>query len=680
MKMNQSLNLSKIENSIKVILTTIFFLFNIGISFAQPISEWAPFFHGVASGEPSENSIILWTRVTPDSMMTGNIEVDWKIATDPELTNILFSGVTEAEQIKDYTVKIKVEGLASGGTYYYGFSALGKNSLTGRTKTTPAGADAEHLKFGVVNCANFQTGYFNAYQQLSKRNDLDAVIFLGDFFYEYGNGVVANPDILADRQIEPANEVVTLDDYRMRYSTYHLDTNIIRLLQQHPLIAVWDDHEFANNAWIGGATNHNPGEGEWEDRKAAASQAYFEWIPIENNPDNRIYRSLRYGDLMELIMLDTRITGREEPFASLLDPGIQNPDRTILGTEQKAWFFDKLLNSDAKWKVVGNQVVFSKFSMGWLTILSPTQTFYGYENLFLDNWKGFPAEQQQVLDYIEENEIDNIVIVSGDIHNAFAQDVPNTPNEFILVDTANLTQVPLYTPSDTYDSVTGEGSLAVEMVVQSVTSDNFDELFGAVVAAFVAPFINKDIVAAAGSINLGNPNPQLKYADLANHGYFILDVKPDSVQGNWYYTPILNPSQDQTFGQAWYTLDGENRLRQSMNDSEPKFNQDTPAPPNPSGLVNVEFLSKKTSPFTLLGLYPNPFNEYQVLHFGLNKHSEIEISLLNGNGQTVEILFSGNQPEGVYAVDLKNMDLATGNYFWRIQLGDFIQLIKAVKQ
>lgn len=669
----------KIENSWKTLFTTFFFLLNFGIAFAQPVPEWAPFLHGVASGEPSENSIILWTRITPDSMIMGGIEVEWKIATDPELTDVIFSGISEAKMDNDYTLKIKVENLNSGTTYYYGFSAFGKNSLTGKTKTTPAGVAAEHLKFGVINCANYQLGYFNAYHQLSKRNDLDAIIFLGDFFYEYGNGVVANPDILTDRQIKPENEVVTLDDYRMRYSTYHLDTNTIRMLQQHPLIAVWDDHEFANNAWIGGATNHQPGEGLWEDRKAAASQAFFEWTPIESNPENRIYRSIQYGNLMELIMLDTRIIGREEPFDDILDPNIQNPNRTILGMEQKAWFFDRLTNSEAKWKVVGNQVVLSKFSMGWLTILSPAQSFYGYENLFLDGWKGFPAEQQEVLDFIDDNEIDNIVIISGDIHNAFAQDVPNSPNDFVLVDTANLTQVPIYSPSNNYNGATGEGSLAVEMVVQSTTSDNFDELFGAAVAGFVAPFINMDIVAANGTVNLGNPNPHLKYADLANHGYFILDVKPDSVQGNWFYTPITTPSQDQNFGQAWYTLDGENRLQNSSEESEPKSIQDTPAPANPPGLVNTKNLSKNKSPFTVLGLYPNPFKDYQFLHYSLNKNSNVQISLLNQKGQIVIELLNTNQPAGVYSFDLKNVDLANGSYFWKIQTGEFKKLIKVFK-
>ena len=642
--------------------------------------EWAPFFHGVASGDPSENSIILWTRVTPDSTIMGNIEVEWRIANDPELTDILQSGMVEAIPEDDYTVKLKIENLPSGSTFYYGFSAFGINSLTGRTKTAPSGVGVEHLKFGVVNCANFQTGYFNAYHQLSKRNDIDAVIYLGDFFYEYGDGTVANDDILDDRPIEPAHEIINLDDYRLRYSTYKLDSTTIRLFQQHPIIPVWDDHEFANNAWTGGSTNHEPNEGEWSDRVDAATQAFFEWMPIENNPQNQAHRSIRYGDLVELIMLDTRIAGRDEPFASILDPGLQNPDRTILGEEQKTWFFDRLLNSDAQWKIVGNQVVFSKFSMGWLTILSPAQSFYDYESLFLDGWKGFPAEQQEVLNFLDDNELDNVVIVSGDIHNAFAQDVPSSPNELILVDTAGLIQVPIYTPSDNYDGETGEGSLAVEMVVQSVTSGNFDEIFGAAIAAFVQPFINADLAAGGGAINLGNPNPHLKYADLTQHGYFILDIKPDSAQGNWYYTPILQPSQNQTFGQAWYTLSGENRLRQSANESEPKVIQDIPAPPNPPGLTNLKFSPDKQSPFTILGLYPNPFENFQTLHYALNQSSNIEMFLTDENGRIVRQLFKENQPSGIYGFELKSFNLPSGIYFWNIRTDEFLKSLKVVKK
>ncbi len=639
---------------------------------------WAPFLHGVASGDPSENSVILWTRVTPDSTVMGNsIDVEWTIADDPNLENVIQSGMAEVLLDKDFTLKLTVTGLEAGSTYYYGFEALGKHSLTGKTKTTPT--NPNHLKFGVINCANFQTGYFNAYHRLADHNDLDAIIFLGDFFYEYGDGVVANSAIVADRPIEPAHEIVTLDDYRLRYSTYHLDTNLIRLLQQYPLIAVWDDHEFANNAWIGGSTNHNPAtEGPWVDRKAAAHQAFFEWTPVTDHPENHIQRSIRYGDLAEIIMLDTRIVGREEPFASILDPGVSDPDRTILGTDQKTWLKEQILNSEAQWKILGNQVIFSKFSMGWLTMLAPVQSFYQYESQFLDGWKGFPAEQQEILDFLSDNNINNTVFLSGDIHTAFALDVPNTPNTFELIDTSTLAMVPIYTPSPGYDPETGEGSLAVEMIVQSTTSSNFDEQFDPFTANFLQSFISSDIVFQ-DTIHLGNPNPHLKYSNLIDHGYFILDIKPDSVQGNWYYTPILEITDEQTFGEAWYTLDGENHLQQAANDSAPKAVQDIPAPPNPPGLTNVKEATGKNNPINLLGLYPNPFSDFQTLHFAVNQKSFVNITLVNEKGQVVNTLVKNNLPAGVYDLKLKGDDLVPGIYFYRIQTEESVKVLKTIK-
>lgn len=639
---------------------------------------WAPFLHGVASGDPTETSVILWTRVTPDSTVMGNsIDVAWTIADDPNLENIIQSGMAEATMDRDFTLKLTVTDLEAGSTYYYGFEALGKHSLTGKTKTTPT--DTEHLKFGVLNCVNFQTGYFNAFHRLADRNDLDAIIFLGDLFYEYGDGVVANSSIVADRPIEPKHEIVTLDDYRLRYSTYHLDTNFIRLLQQYPFISVWDDHEFANNAWIGGSTNHDPNnEGPWDDRKAAAQQAFFEWTPITEHPENHIQRSIRYGDLAEIIMLDTRIVGREEPFFDILDPGVNNPDRTLLGAEQKAWMKDQVLNSDAKWKILGNQVVFAKFSMGWLTMLAPVQSFYQYESQFLDGWKGYPAEQQEVLDFISDNEIDNLIFLSGDIHTTFALDLPNTPNEVMIVDTSTLTQVPIYSPSPDYDPETGEGSLAVEMIVPSATSPNFDEIFDPFTANFIQGFISSDIVFQ-DTIEFGNPNPHLKYSHLTGHGYFIMDIKPDSVQGNWYYTPILEVTDEQTFGEAWYTLDGENRLKQASSESAPKAEQDIPAPPNPPGLTNVEDILDQLSPLNILGLYPNPFSEIQTLHFALIQKADMEIAVFTENGQFVKMVLKESLQEGVYNVKLKGGDLAPGVYFYRIQVGEDYKLIKSVK-
>ncbi|MCL4158545.1 UNVERIFIED_CONTAM: hypothetical protein GTU68_049731, partial [Idotea baltica] len=298
-------------------------------------------------------------------MENGPFELSWRMATDPQLENVIQTGTTETNTAQDFTVKVDVEGLAAGTTYYYGFTYNDKHSLTGRTKTSPGANEVDQLKFGVVSCSNYQAGYFNAYHRLADRNDLDAIIHLGDYIYEYADGAYGNEGLFTERKLEPTKEIVSLEEYRTRYSTYRLDTNLIRAHQQFPFITVWDDHETANNSYKDGAQNHTEGaEGSWVDRKAAAKQAYFEWIPIRDRESKQVFRSIKYGNLVDLIMLDTRLEGREQQLEDVTSDAINDTTRTILGTTQKQWLLDNLSNSTAKWKVIGQQVVFSAFNVG----------------------------------------------------------------------------------------------------------------------------------------------------------------------------------------------------------------------------------------------------------------------------------------------------------------------------
>ncbi|HYF01805.1 MAG TPA: alkaline phosphatase D family protein, partial [Patescibacteria group bacterium] len=288
-----------------------------------------PFYHGVASGDPVQDRVIIWTRVTPET--EGDVQVFWRMATDTALKNIVAKGLFTTGQSRDYTVKIDVGGLQPNTTYYYGFTALGRNSLTGRTKTAPVTTD--RLRFAVVSCSNYQQGFFNAYGRIAERNDLDAVIHLGDYIYEYEEGGFGYND-KAQRGHEPKHEIVTQSEYRIRHSFYKLDPDLRRIHQQHPFIAVWDDHETANDAYKDGAQNHQSDkEGDWQQRKVAGKNAYMEWMPIREQ-ESRIYRTLNYGNLAELIMLDTRLEGRQKQADSATDPSLNDPNRTMLGTEQ----------------------------------------------------------------------------------------------------------------------------------------------------------------------------------------------------------------------------------------------------------------------------------------------------------------------------------------------------------
>ena len=256
------------------------------------------------------------------------------MALDREMSDIIASDSITTSAERDYTLKVIVEGLEAGTTYYYDFNALGRNSVTGRTKTAPTGP-VDQLKFAVVSCANLLWGEFAAYGHVADRDDLDAVIHMGDYLYEYAQDGTYGHKTLRNRPIFPKHELVELEDYRLRYQTYRLDPNLQRIHQMHPMIAVWDDHESANDSWATGAQNHDPRtEGEWETREANARQVYSEWMPIRGDAQ-QIYRAFSYGDLADIIMLDTRLEGRERPLGDINHPELHNPERTILGVQSK---------------------------------------------------------------------------------------------------------------------------------------------------------------------------------------------------------------------------------------------------------------------------------------------------------------------------------------------------------
>ncbi len=639
--------------------------------------DWAPFYHGVASGDPLEDRVIIWTRVTPDNPdVDTTIGVSWRMATDVALENVVQEGFVVTDASRDYTVKVDVTDLDPGTTYYYSFTAFEKNSLTGRTKTTPTADQADHLKFAVVSCSNYQAGYFNAYGQMSKFNDLDAVIHLGDYIYEYGNFVYGDSDVWNERLVEPGTEIVSLEEYRMRYSTYRLDTNLIRIHQQHPFITVWDDHESTNDSYVDGAENHQPEtEGDWETRKEEAKQVYFEWLPIRDNELRQVYRKISYGNLMDLIMLDTRLEGREKQILqieSFQDSALADTNRTLLGAEQKQWLFDNLSNSTAKWKVIGQQVIFSELNVGWSALQDPNQTYFDAESIFLDIWDGYPAERTQVVNYIKDNDIDDVVILTGDFHTTFAFDVADPP-----VNTTFSGNFPFYNPSD-YDPATGDGAIAVEFACPSITAANFDENLNLETALVFQTIINQPFEPLPG-VNLGNPNPHMKYTDFVQHGFYILDVKSDSVQANYYFTPINEVTDSVANGQNWYTKAGVSHLNQAAVESAPKAVQDDPAPFNPTGpnpFTSVEEV--ETRNFALLGVYPNPFSIQNTIHFSISERADVNIDLFDASGKLVQNVVNETMPAGTYSVVLEAGDLKNGNYLYRINVNDKMYTTRVV--
>ncbi|MFZ5609532.1 MAG: alkaline phosphatase D family protein [Pseudomonadota bacterium] len=433
----------------------------LGMLRATAQSAAGPFRHGVASGDPLADRVILWTRLMPEA---GLADIVWEVAKDGDFSAIVASGAAKTSAARDFTVKVDASGLAPGSRYYYRFRAGGHVSPLGRTRTLPVGA-VDRLRLGVVSCANYPYGFFHAYRHIAQREDIDAVIHLGDYIYEYPRGHYSAPDIEAGgRVVAPPGESIHLTDYRARYATYRADPDLAAAHAAHPFIAIWDDHEIANDAWRDGAENHNDGEGDWPARRAAAVQAYMEWMPIRENsagPREAIYRAFDFGDLARLIMLDTRLIGRDRQLSYAVDlepeamaanapQGAQPvPDiarfraeklgeeaRTMLGARQEAWLRETLAASKARgqtWQVLGQQVV-----MGNLNIPKDGEALLEAEPQFaaerikgllalgpfglplnLDAWGGYPAARRRLLADVLEH-ANNALVLAGDSHNGWA--------------------------------------------------------------------------------------------------------------------------------------------------------------------------------------------------------------------------------------------------------------------
>jgi alkaline phosphatase D len=480
------------------------------------------FRHGVASGDPLTDAVVIWTRVTPPGN-ASSVAVEWEMASDVELEDVVASGRVEAEPERDFTVKVDVRELEPGTTYYYRFRALEQVSAIGRTRTVPE--STERLRAAVVSCSNYPFGFFNVYARIAERADLDLVIHLGDYIYEYAEGGYG-PGAAIGRASEPAHEIVTLEDYRSRHAQYKGDADLQEAHRQHPFVPVWDDHEVANDAWKDGAGNHDPalGEGDYLERKHAAQQAYFEWMPIRELEDrSKIYRTFAFGDLADLVMLDTRQVGRDEQANNACDAEeLASEQRSLLGAEQERWFFDELVASQergARWRLVGQQVMMSQ-------LRNPAASEPCALNV--DAWDGYVASRERVFDALTENEIDNVVVLTGDIHSSFACELARDPFD-----------------PESYDGETSQGSLAVELVTPAVTSPSIEELSTA---------------ETLGQV-ISDASPHIKFVDLFHRGYLLIDVTPERVSAEWYHVDtIAEPSDDESLARVFEIRSGSAAL------------------------------------------------------------------------------------------------------------------------
>ncbi|MCU0419566.1 MAG: alkaline phosphatase D family protein [Cyclobacteriaceae bacterium] len=473
-----------------------------------------PFYHGVASGDPLADRVILWTRVTPDTQLP-KINVAWEVAEDEAFASIYRTDTTSTHAARDYTVKVDVDGLKPGRKYFYRFKALNATSPVGQTKTTPTGPQ-DSLKLAIVSCSNWEWGFFNAYDKIANRTDVDAVIHLGDYIYEYGQGKYGDTTI---RKNLPTHEIVTLQDYRTRHSLYRLDKGLRRLSQRHPMIAIWDDHEVANNVYTTGAQNHQPGqEGDFAKRREAAVKAYYEWLPIRESAKH--YRAFSYGSLADVFMLDERLEGRTKPADSMNDPAFLSEEQTMLGQEQLAWFENGLKNSTAQWKVVGNQVIFADVE------LSPV---YPKMPRNLDSWDGYPKEKARLVETIRTQKIQDIIFITGDTHASWAIEAATEVKK-------------------TYNPQTSKGAFAVELGTTSVSSANDNE------------YHSTDTVRRMEEA-MRKANPHVKYLNARDHGYLLLTLYPQAARGEWYYMESLRqPETSEVLGKRVRVKRGQSRI------------------------------------------------------------------------------------------------------------------------
>jgi alkaline phosphatase D len=435
----------------------------------------------VASFDPSADGVLLWTRVTGANEV---VDLDYVIARDPDLRDVVMNGSAASDPEADHTAVADISGLDAGSTYFYAFSGSGATTSTARFRTIPRGS-LDTIRLGIVCCSNHAYGYFAAYAAMASRNDIDAVLHLGDYIYEYGPGTFDDGDLPA-RAHTPPHEALTLQDYRTRYSQYRRDPDLQELHRQHSMFSIWDDHEFADNSYLDGANNHQPDEGDWSARRAAATQANFEWVPRRRR-DNRIYRSVRMGDLADLVLLDTRMYGRDKQ--PLFVTASHDDGRQLLGVEQEAFVEETLRGSaadDMPWRIIGQQVMVAPLTLGGQVVNA-------------DQWDAYPTARARFLQLLDA--FGDCVVLTGDIHSSWALDIPRDPA--------------------LYDPLTGDGSVAVEFVSPGVTS----------------PAVPGELGPIGGAVleDLAKRLPHVRFSDIKRRGFVVVDIDRERVQADWYH-------------------------------------------------------------------------------------------------------------------------------------------------
>ncbi len=417
------------------------------------VNATGTFMHGIASGDPTPEAIIIWTRITPDDMNQPFIAVKWELSETSDFKRLSASGTAKTSATQNWTVKVDATGLMPNTAYYYRFQINGQNSPIGQTKTLPKGS-IDSVRFAAVSCSNWQHGFFNVYDYIARQDHFDALLHLGDYFYEYGAKSYLNTEAGKQGRLhEPRHEIVSLEDYRIRHAQYRTDPALQAVTAKMPLITIWDDHESSNDSYKTGAENHNDSEGDWEARKAHALRAYYEWMPIRDPKEGRlreeIFRAYDYGDLLTLVTIETRLLARTEPliFENNVDEieadpqkykmeVLNDPKREMMGKAQIDFVTDALSQSKSKgmpWRLVANQVVMGRVLTTDMTpyidqaaIDALAKDWPGVRDVvglskynlpvYPDSWDGYPAARERFYQALKAKGVEDIFVITGDSH------------------------------------------------------------------------------------------------------------------------------------------------------------------------------------------------------------------------------------------------------------------------
>ena len=511
------------------------------------------FEHGVASGDPLQDRVILWTRLSPNDS-SARLEVIWEIALDQQFKQIIKTNKVITTAAQDFTVKVDATGLLPNQRYFYRFRFGDKISPVGQTKTLPI--NPTKVSFAVCSCSNYPAGYFYVYREMAKQN-VDVVIHLGDYIYEYGaDGYATEDAVRLGRTLATDNnkEIIKLDDYRKRYALYRKDADLQAVHQRHPFIVIWDDHELANDAWRNGAENHQATEGAFLDRKLAALQAYFEWMPIRpvDEQHTKIYRQFDFGQLVQLTMLDTRIIARDAQLdyadymtATGLDAlrfqaDLTNQTRTLMGIEQRNWLLGKLQQSTAKWNVLGQQVLMAKMmipaelllSLAEITAGNPSAETLAKMNAQITELVTLKMRMQGGDPTLTAQEKARILTVAP--YNLDAWDGYYYEREILYGTLAQLNKKVVVLAGDTHNGWSSElysqagAFVGVELATSSVSSPGLEKYLNIPLAQLQQfEFAFNTLI------------DELNYCNLNQRGYLLVQFDESQVQSQWIYVDSI---------------------------------------------------------------------------------------------------------------------------------------------